>query len=134
MTVRRGDALVVALVAALAQLTYFRAVPVIVWPDSVRYVNLGDGFFRALAAGQWDLWTPPAYPLFVWLLTRVVHTVEIVILFQHILAIVTCVLVLMIGQALLGRWAGLVGALLVALDRCATTMPRPCCRRAWPNS
>jgi 4-amino-4-deoxy-L-arabinose transferase-like glycosyltransferase len=116
MTVRRGDALVVALVAALAQLTYFRAVPVIVWPDSVRYVNLGDGFFRALAAGQWDLWTTPAYPLFVWLLTRVVHTVEIVILSQHILAIVTCVLVLMIGHALLGRWAGLVGALLVALD------------------
>ncbi len=116
MTVRRGDALVVALVAALAQLTYFRAVPVIVWPDSVRYANLGDGFFRALAAGQWDLWTTPAYPLFVWLLTRMVHTVEIVILSQHILAIITCVLMLMIGHTLLGRWAGLVGALLVALD------------------
>ena len=102
MTVRRGDALVVALVAALAQLTYFRAVPVIVWPDSVRYVNLGDGFFRALAAGQWDFLTPPGYPLFVWLLTRVVHTVEMVILAQHILAIITCVLVLMIGHTLLG--------------------------------
>ena len=116
MTVRRGDALVVALVAALAQLTYFRAVPVIVWPDSVRYVNLGDGFFRALATGQWDLWTTPAYPLFVWLVTRVVHTVEIVILAQHVLAIVSCVFMLMIGQALLGRWAALAGALLVALD------------------
>ena len=116
MTVRRGDALVVAFVAALAQLTYFRAVPVIVWPDSVRYVNLGDGFFRALAAGQWDFLTPPGYPLFVWLLTRVVHTVEMVILAQHILAIITCVLVLMIGHTLLGRGAGLVGALFVALD------------------
>ena len=116
MTVRRGDALVVALVAALAQLTYFRAVPVIVWPDSARYVNLGDGLFRALTTGQWDFFTPPGYPLFVWLLTRVVHTVEMVVLAQHILAIITCVLVLMIGQTLLGRWAGLVGALLVALD------------------
>lgn len=114
--VRRGHALVVALVAALAQLTYFRAVPVIVWPDSVRYVNLGEGFFRILEAGQWDLWTTPGYPLFVWLLTRVVHTVEIVILSQHILAIVTCMLVLMIGHALVGRRAGMVGALLVALD------------------
>ena len=116
MTVRQGDALVVTLVAILAQLTYFRAVPVIVWPDSVRYVNLGESFFRALAAGQWDLWTTPGYPLFVWLFTRVVHTVEIVILSQHILAIVTCVLVLMIGHVLVGRRAGLVGALLVALD------------------
>jgi 4-amino-4-deoxy-L-arabinose transferase-like glycosyltransferase len=77
---------------------------------------LGDGFFRTLAAGQWDLWTTPAYPLFVWLLTRAVHTVEMVILSQHVLAIITCVFILIIGQTLLGRWAGVVGALLVALD------------------
>ena len=116
MTVRVRDSLIVVLVAALAHLTYFRAVPAIVWPDSVRYVNLGDGFFGALATGQWDLFTTPGYPLFVWLLTRVRRGVDIVILGQQILAVATCVLVLMVGQGLLGRRAGLVGALLVALD------------------
>jgi 4-amino-4-deoxy-L-arabinose transferase-like glycosyltransferase len=115
MKVRRRDVLTVLLVAAIAHLTYFRAVPAIVWPDSVRYANLGDGFFRYLATGQWDLWTTPGYPLFVWVLTRASRTVDAVILGQQILAIATCVLVLVIGQTLLGRRAGLVGALLVAL-------------------
>ena len=102
--------------AAIAHLTYFYAVPAIVWPDSVRYANLGDGFFHNLAAGQWGFWTTPGYPLFVWLLTRASPTVDAVILGQQILAIVTCALVLAIGQGVLGRRAGLVGALLVALD------------------
>jgi 4-amino-4-deoxy-L-arabinose transferase-like glycosyltransferase len=115
MKVRRRDVLTVLLVAAIAHLTYFRAVPAIVWPDSARYANLGDGFFRYLATGQWDLWTTPGYPLFVWVLTRANRTVDAVILGQQILAIATCVLVLVIGQKLLGRREGLVGALLVTV-------------------
>ena len=43
MMVRRRDVLTVLLVAAIAHLTYFRAVPAIVWPDSARYADLGDG-------------------------------------------------------------------------------------------
>ena len=88
-----------------------------VWPDSVRYAILGGRFWSLLQAGEWDLWTSPGYPFFLYILAEVLHDADHVALVQHVLAVVTTLLVwASLRSCYRSPLAALGGGLAVALS------------------
>ncbi|HUI25934.1 MAG TPA: hypothetical protein VL403_07590 [Candidatus Kryptonia bacterium] len=115
MTVVRQGVLVSA-VAAVAHLTYYCAMPALVFPDSVRYAALAAEFPARLTTGEWDLVSVPGYPFFLWLCGCWMTTAEAVVLAQHGFAIVTCGLLWLTVRRVCGARGALIGALVVALS------------------
>ena len=113
---RAAEACVVLVVAAIAHLSFYWGSPAIPWLDSVRYLHHSVELPRRLATGDWDLWTTPAYPFFLWLVRPWTGTVERVVLLQQCLAVATCLLVWLSARKMFGTRAALVGAVLVALS------------------
>jgi hypothetical protein len=113
---RLAEAFAVAAVAGLAHLSFYSATAAIVWLDSVRYVDLSFDLPHRVATGQWDLWTTPGYPFFLWLVRPWTGSVEAVALIQQCLAIITCLLVWLGARQMFGARAALACAVLVALS------------------
>src|SRR5262245_14929792 len=109
------EALVIVLVATLAQLSYFWSSPAIVRLDSPRYLHLATNLPVLLQRSHWDLFTGLGYPLFLWLFVSWTRSPELIVLAQHGLAVASCVLVWLAAKKLVGGWGAFIGALLVAL-------------------
>jgi len=106
----------VAALAALAHLTFYVAVPPRIWLDSHRYAAWGYGFWEHVAAHEWDLATPPGFPLFLWMVGRWSNSTAGVVLVQQVLAVLACLAIwLAIWRAEGPRVALLAGA-IVALS------------------
>jgi 4-amino-4-deoxy-L-arabinose transferase-like glycosyltransferase len=111
-----AHACAVLMVAAIAHLSFYSATPVIAWLDSVRYVVQSFELPRRLATGDWDLWTTPAYPFFLWLVRPWTGSVEVLVLIQQCLAVATCLLVWVSARKMFGARAALLSSVLVALS------------------
>jgi 4-amino-4-deoxy-L-arabinose transferase-like glycosyltransferase len=111
-----SGAATVLLVAAIAHLSFYWATDAILWPDSIRYAELSSNLPHRLATGNWDIWTTPAYPVFLWLVKLQSRSVEGLILIQQCLAVSTCFLLWLSARKMFGARAALIGALLAALS------------------
>ena len=107
--------LVVLTVAAVAHCTFAWAMPAIIWPDSIRYADLAAELPSRLT-GDWDSFSAPGYPAFLWVCGRWIATADGVAWVQQGLAICACALTWSVVRHACGLRAALLGGLIVALS------------------
>jgi 4-amino-4-deoxy-L-arabinose transferase-like glycosyltransferase len=108
--------IVLFILASIAHLSFYWAAPSIFWPDSLRYAELSSGFWHRLVAGNWDLWTPPGYPFFLWICRHWIMTEGGVELVQQILAVGTCLFVWFSVRRIWGEQEAIIAGVVVALS------------------
>jgi 4-amino-4-deoxy-L-arabinose transferase-like glycosyltransferase len=104
-------------VAALGlRLAFLFRAPVFIIGDSENYFWPGYQLAREIGFDL-DLRRTPVYPLFITLVvTRIGEDLAAVALAQHLLGVVTCLLVAALGIRFWGAWTGLLAGLLVGLS------------------
>ena len=104
-------------VAALAlRLAFLFRAPVFIIGDSENYFWPGYQFAREVGFDL-DLRRTPGYPLFIAFVVRQVgEDLAALALVQHLLGVVTCLLVAMLGIRFWGVWTGLLAGLVVGLS------------------
>ncbi|HVN87187.1 MAG TPA: hypothetical protein VMW17_20335 [Candidatus Binatia bacterium] len=115
MTSRHDGAVVVAL-AAVAHFSFAWETPAVVWPDSVRYANLAYDLTRRFRTADWDLFTTPGYPIFLWWCRHWIAPADGVAWVQQGLAICACWLIWLAVRRTSGRRPALAAGIVVALS------------------
>jgi 4-amino-4-deoxy-L-arabinose transferase-like glycosyltransferase len=107
---------VVGLVALGLRLAFLFRAPVFIIGDSENYFWPGYQLAREVGFDL-DLRRTPGYPLFIAFVVRQVgEDLAALALVQHILGVVTCLLVAALGIRFWGAWTGLLAGLLVGLS------------------
>jgi hypothetical protein len=107
---------IVGLVALGLRLAFLFRAPVFIIGDSENYFWPGYQLAREIGFDL-DLRRTPAYPLFIALVVlRIGEDLAALALAQHLLGVLTCLLVAALGIRYWGRWTGLLAGLLVALS------------------
>jgi hypothetical protein len=107
---------VVGVVALALRLAFLLRAPVFVIGDSENYFWPGYELAREIGFDL-DIRRTPIYPLFIALVgTRVGEDLAALVLAQHLLGVVTALLIALLGIRYWGRWTGLLAGLLVALS------------------
>lgn len=108
--------LVVAVVALVLRLAFLFRAPVFIIGDSENYFWPGYQLAREIGFDL-ELRRTPVYPLFIaFVVTRIGEDLAALALAQHLLGVVTCLLVAWLGIRLWGAWTGLLAGLLGALS------------------
>ena len=107
---------IVGLVALALRLAFLFRAPVFIIGDSENYFWPGYQLAREIGFDldlRADAGLPAVHRVVV---TRIGEDLAALALAQHLLGVVTCLLVAGLGDALLGAWTGLLAGLLVALS------------------
>src|SRR3954452_1473431 len=107
---------IVGLVALGLRLAFLFRAPVFIIGDSENYFWPGYQLAREIGFDL-DLRRTPGYPLFIALVVlRIGEDLTALALAQHLLGVLTCLVVAALGMRFWGRWTGLLAGLLVALS------------------
>src|SRR4051812_42859653 len=107
---------VVGLVALGLRLAFLFRAPVFIIGDSENYFWPGYQLAREIGFDL-DIRRTPVYPLFIALVVaRIGEDLAALALAQHLLGVVTCLLIAALGMRFWGRWTGLLAGLLVAVS------------------
>jgi hypothetical protein len=106
---------VVAL-ATSAHLSFWWTMPPILWQDSARYIILSSNLPHRLSTANWDLFTVPVYPLFLWLVGHWTRSLATAVGVQQLLAVATCLFVWLSARRLFGARPAMMGAILIAIS------------------
>jgi len=107
---------IAGLVALGLRLAFLFRAPVFIIGDSENYFWPGYQLAREIGFDL-DLRRTPGYPLFIALVvTRIGEDLAALALAQHLLGVVTCLVVAALGIRFWGRWTGVLAGLLVALS------------------
>src|SRR3954447_14966023 len=107
---------IVGLVALALRLAFLFRAPVFIIGDSENYFWPGYQLARGIGFDL-DIRRTPVYPLFIALVVmRIGEDLAALALAQHLLGVVTCLMVALLGMRYWGRWTGLLAGLLVALS------------------
>ena len=107
---------IVGVVALALRLAFLFRAPVFIIGDSENYFWPGYQLAREVGFDL-DLRRTPGYPLFIAFVVREVgEDLAALALVQHLLGVVTCLLVAMLGIRFWGAWTGLLAGLIVGLS------------------
>ena len=107
---------IVGLVSLALRLAFLFRAPVFIIGDSENYFWPGYQLAREVGFDL-DLRRTPGYPLFIAFVVREVgEDLAALALVQHLLGVVTCLLVAMLGVRFWGAWTGLLAGLVVGLS------------------